>query len=107
GCLRRVGGGLQVEEAEGVHGPWPLHAVQLSPRLGRMPRILQVPGGGRIEVQDTPVLEQWFGRPPSRIEAAADWLERRRAAIAIAAAGVVAAVVLFVGFGLPWAAGVA
>jgi Zn-dependent protease with chaperone function len=90
-----------------VQGPWPLSAVRISPRLGRTPRILQVPGGGRIEVPDTPVLDQWFGGAPSRIEAAADWLERRRTAIVAAAGGVVAAIVLFVGFGLPWAAGVA
>ena len=89
--------------ADGVHD-WPLSYIRLSPRLGRTPRTLSLPDGGRIEVADSPLLDQWFPRPASRVEAFADWLERRKYAIAVAAVIVVAVIVGFLQFGLPWAA---
>lgn len=81
----------------------PLAAVSISPRLGSTPRTLRVPGHGQIQCAHSPALDLWFA-PPSRIEALADWLERRRAPALAAAAATVIGVVLFLGFGLPWTA---
>jgi Zn-dependent protease with chaperone function len=79
------------------------HAMRdltVSPRLGRAPRIVELPDGGRIECPDGPAFDAWFATP-SRIEAAADWLERRKW-IALGAAVLVAlGSVGFVRYGLP------
>lgn len=75
--------------------------IAISPRLGSTPRILRLPDGGRIECADSPLLSEWIGAPASRIEAFADWLERRRLAIATAAVLTVVAMILFVQFGVP------
>lgn len=77
-----------------------LSTVVISPRLGRTPRVLRMDGFGQIECPDDPRLEHWF-RAPSRIEAMADWLERRRFAAMASAVLTVAGVVLFFQFGLP------
>jgi len=77
--------------------------VQLSPRLGRLARELRFADGGHLEVEHSPLLDQWLpGR--SRIEAAVDWLERRRAAVLSATAALVVGVVAFFQLGLPWMA---
>lgn len=89
---------------EGEDCDWACDDVRPSPRLGHAPRLLAVPGGGRIEVPDGPLLDHWFPRPPSRIEAAADWLERRRAWIAAAALLTLLLVVAAVRWGVPWGA---
>jgi Zn-dependent protease with chaperone function len=78
-------------------------ALTISPRLGSTPRILGIPGRGQIECLDSPLLDAWF-TPPSRIEAIADWLERRRTAALSAAVATLVGVVAFVKIGLPWAA---
>lgn len=83
---------------------WPCGEVRPSARLGHAPRLLAVPGGGRIEVADGPILDAWFPRPPSRIEATADWLERRRPWIAAAALLTVSLVVASLRWGVPWMA---
>ena len=83
---------------------WPLEVIGINPRLGSTPRILRLPDGARVEVADSLELDAWFGHGDSRIEAFADWLERRRLAIAAAAAATVLAMVLFVQFGVPWLA---
>lgn len=83
---------------------WPLAEVRISPRLGRTPRTLALPDGGRIELADSSLLDEWFPRPPSRVEAFADWLERRKYAIAAAALITLAVIVGFLQYGLPWAA---
>ena len=102
--VSRVGDALQAAAgAEGVFD-WPLADIRISPRLGRTPRTLTLPGGGRIELADSPTLDTWFPKPPSRVEAVADWLERRKYAIAGAAVLTVAAILGFVQYGLPWAA---
>jgi Zn-dependent protease with chaperone function len=87
------------EDPEPQH--WPVAEVSLSPRLGSTPRLLRRPGHGQIECEDSPLLDRWLPRRSSRIEQWADWLERRRAAIAVAAVGTVAATVLFIQSGLP------
>ena len=91
------------EEGDGAH-EWPLATVRISPRLGQTPRTLTLPDGGRIELPDSPTLDEWFPRPPSRVEAFADWLERRKYAVAAAALITVAVIVGFLQYGLPWAA---
>lgn len=80
---------------------WPVAEVTLSPRLGSTPRMLRRPGHGEIECPDSPMLDQWLPRRSSRIEGFADWLERRRLAIAVAALATVLATVGFVQFGVP------
>ncbi len=77
--------------------------LELSPRLGRMPRTLRLPGEGQLEIADSPLLDQWLP-VPSRIEAIADWLERRRTAALAAGAATVLGVVFFFQVGLPWRA---
>lgn len=96
-------GMLRILSAEGEQA-WPIEAVRISPRLGRTPRILQLPDGSRIEAPDAPEFAAWFEAAPSRIEGFADWLERRRWAIAGAAAFAIVAVVLCLRVGVPWAA---
>lgn len=95
---------LRIETDANQANVWPLSALVISPRLGSTPRILQLPDGGRIECPDSPLLAQWFPQPPSRIEAAADWLERRRMAILGAAMATVLATVVFMRVGVPWLA---
>ncbi len=80
---------------------WPLDRIAISPRLGSTPRVLGLPDGGRIECADAPELARWFAGSAGGIEHLADWLERRRTAIAIAALLIIAATVAFVQFGLP------
>lgn len=93
---------LRFENGEVVD--WPLDEVELSPRLGSTPRMLRRAGHGQVECVHDPVLESWLPRPASRVEAAADWLERRRTAIAVAALVAVALVVGFFRVGVPWMA---
>lgn len=102
--IARVGNALQLTCADGSTTHWPLQDIEVSPRLGSTPRILRRAGHGHLEVADTPELDTWFEHPPSRIEAFADFLERRRSAIALAAALIVAATVGFVHWGVPWIA---
>ncbi|TDK28614.1 M48 family metallopeptidase [Luteimonas aestuarii] len=81
-----------------------LRDVRLSARLGATPRVLSLPDGSRVECHDSPLLDRWFPRPDSRIDAWADWLERRRLAIAVAALVTTGTVVAFFQFGVPRAA---
>lgn len=97
-------GVLRIEAADGEAVEWPLAEVSLSPRLGSTPRILRRSGHGQVECADEPLLAEWFRMPSSRVEAFADWLERRRPAIAGAALFTVLATVVFIRFGLPWLA---
>lgn len=78
-------------------------ALRLSPRLGRLPRRLELPGAGHLEIEDSPLLDQWLPRR-GRVEAFADWLERRRLAVLGSAAALVLGVVGFFQLGLPWMA---
>ncbi|WP_158601685.1 M48 family metallopeptidase [Solilutibacter pythonis] len=102
--LSRVGSLLRGESADGEVREWPLADIRISPRLARTPRTLALPDGGRMELADAPLLDVWFPRAPSRMEALADWLERRRYAILASALLVVAGIIGFVQFGLPWGA---
>lgn len=78
-------------------------ALRLSPRLGALPRQLALPGEGHLELEHSPLLEQWLPRR-GRVEAFADWLERRRLAVLGSAAALVLGVVGFFEIGLPWMA---
>jgi Zn-dependent protease with chaperone function len=89
--------------SEGEVRDFALAAVEISQRLGKTPRVLRLPEAGQVEVEDGDELHSWFGER-SRIEALADWLERRRSAALSAAAITVLGVVLFFEFGLPAAA---
>jgi Zn-dependent protease with chaperone function len=102
----RVDGHCLLIEGEGeASAAWPLADVTTSPRLGSTPRVLRRAGHGQVECADSPLLEAWFPtRRTSRVEAVADWLERRRVAIAAAAGAIVLATVAFVQFGVPWMA---
>ncbi len=97
-------GALQLEFDAGETQAWPLLGVAISPRLGSTPRILRLPDGARVEAADSPELDAWFKGAGGRIEGFADWLERRRAAILASAVLVLVATVLFLRFGMPWAA---
>lgn len=90
-------------ESEGMVLEFALAEVTLSPRLGTMPRTLQLPGEGHLEFADSPLLDEWVPTS-SRIEAAAHWLEQRRSAAMAAAAATVLGVVFFFQIGLPWMA---
>jgi Zn-dependent protease with chaperone function len=90
-------------ESEGMVLEFAAAELRLSPRLGRMPRTLRLPGEGHLELADTPALEAWLGGR-DKIEGWADWLERRRSAAIAAGLGTVLAVLLFFQFGLPWMA---
>lgn len=92
---------LRIEDEAGLVEDWPTAEVSLSPRLGRTPRRLRRAGRGEIECADDPLLAAWFPHPPSRVEAAADWLERRKAAIAAAAVVAALAVFGFFRYGVP------
>ncbi len=78
-------------------------AASLSPRLGRLARQLRFADGAHLEVEDSPLLEQWLPAR-NRIEAGVDWLERRRAAVGAATVGLVLGVWAFFQLGLPWMA---
>ncbi len=95
---------LRIEDETGQVRDWPAAEVSLSTRLGSTPRLLRRAGHGQIECADDPCLSAWFPRRAGRVEALADWLERRKAAIALAAAVAVLAVFGFFRYGLPAAA---
>lgn len=103
--VRREGDALHVE-GDGLEAvAWPIEEISVSPRLGSTPRILRRVGFGQIECADSPLLEAWLPtQRESRVEAFADWLERRRTAIVAAAAVTVLATLAFVQFGVPWVA---
>jgi Zn-dependent protease with chaperone function len=90
-------------ESEGMVLEFERGATTLSPRLGRMPRTLRLPGEGHLELADTPALEAWLGGR-DKIEGWADWLERRRTAAIGAGVATVLGVVGFFQGGLPWMA---
>ena len=96
---------LDLVAEDGGQATWPLAEVSLSPRLGTTPRILRREGHGQVECADAAVFDRWSpDRPTERVEAFADWLERRRMAILAAAAVTVLATVGFVRIGVPWLA---
>ena len=97
-------GVLGVDGIDGMRHEWPIDGVGITPRLGNTPRVLSLPGGARIEMADSSLLAQWAGRPVSPIERGADWLERRRGAIAVAALATVLSTVVFLHAGVPWLA---
>lgn len=103
-ALRRDGGQLRLRGDDGREASWPLRDIAITPRLGNTPRILRCEGCGQVECADAPELAEWFPTPPSRIEAGADWLERRRSSIVVSALATVLLVVAFVRFGVPWTA---
>ena len=93
---------LRIESEDAPVDVWPLAEITVSPRLGGTPRTLRRDGAGQIEVADSPLLEAWFPtRRESRVEAFADWLERRRAALAVAAVATVLLTIGFVQYGVP------
>lgn len=96
-----VAGTLELVTDDGVRHEWPVSEVELSARLGSTPRLLRRTGHGHVECADADELDVWLPGRSSRIEHFADWLERRRAAIATAAAIILVATVGFVQFGLP------
>lgn len=96
---------LELVADDGGLSAWPLAEVSVSPRLGTTPRILRREGHGQIECADAPVFDRWSpDLATDRLEAFVDWLERRRLAIATAAAVTVLATVGFVQVGVPWLA---
>lgn len=90
-------------ESEGETLEFAIAELTLSPRLGRTVRTLAMPGEGQLQLDDSPLLDQWLP-VPSRVEAWADWLERRRSAAITAGVATVLGVVLFFQVGLPWMA---
>jgi Zn-dependent protease with chaperone function len=96
-------GTLRVESDDEQRLDFQIATLELSPRLGRMARTLKLPDHGHLEIEDSPQLDEWVPRT-SRVEAWADWLERRRTAALSAALLTVVGVVLFFQVGLPWMA---
>ena len=95
-------GVLRVSEGEAVTC-FDVASLRLSPRLGELPRQLALPGAGHLEIGHSPLLDQWLPRR-GRVEAFADWLERRRMAVLGSAAAMVLGVWAFFQLGLPWMA---
>lgn len=95
-------GWLQLDSDE-VSLQFAIADIAISPRLGSTARTLRLPDHGHVECADTPALGQLFSTP-SRVEALADWLERRRVAVLVSAIATIAGVVLFFQVGLPWGA---
>lgn len=95
---------LLIEAPDGASHQFALSGITISPRLGSTPRVLGLPGGGRIEVPDSSALDRWNGQVVSRVETAADWLERRRLAIVLSALTTVLGCVVFLRVGVPWLA---
>jgi len=95
---------LRIEGSDGDLFDWPVAEVVISPRLGTTPRVLRRRGHGQIECPDSPLWDRWLPRHSSRIEVMADWLERRRLAIATAALATLVGTLAFVRFGVPWVA---
>ena len=77
--------------------------LRISPRLGRMERIVTLPRLGQLQLADAPQLDAWFGGQ-DRIEGWAHRLERLRGAAIGAAVVTVLGVVAFFHSGLPWMA---
>lgn len=100
----RQAGTLELVTDDGVRHEWPGEEVELGARLGATPRTLRRAGHGHVECADAAELDAWLPGRTSGVERFADWLERRRLAIAVAAAAVVLATLGFVQFGLPAAA---
>lgn len=92
---------LRIESEDGEVFDWPVSEIAISPRLGSTARVLRREGHGQIECVDSPLLGLWLPDRSSRVEAFADWLERRRIAIATAAVVTVFAAVAFVQLGVP------
>jgi Zn-dependent protease with chaperone function len=97
-------GWLRVEPEDGEALEVAVDSISISPRLGNTPRTIDLKSGGQVECADAPEFDTWFPRQ-SRIETAADWLERRKTTAIGAAVTTLVAVVLFFVFGLPWIAG--
>lgn len=87
---------------ENVSLELPASAVRPMPRVGSTPRTLHLPEG-HLECPDCPELRIWFGHG-SRFEAISDWIERRWPAVLASALIVLAGIVLFTQYGLPWTA---
>lgn len=96
GVLRVEAGGEVLEFAAAE--------LELSPRLGRLARTLRMPGEGHLQLEDSPLLDAWLPAR-GRVEAIADWLERRRGAAIAAGLATVLGVVVFLKVLLPWMAG--
>lgn len=77
--------------------------LEISPRLGRMERIVTLPKLGQLQLDDSPLLDAWFP-DRDRIEGWAHRLERLRGAAITSAVVTAVAVVAFFQFGLPWMA---
>ena len=95
---------LSIESRDGECFYWPVEEVEISPRLGTTPRVIRRRGHGQIECADSPLWDRWLPRHSSHIEVMADWLERRKPAIAAAALATLLATFGFVRFGVPWIA---
>jgi Zn-dependent protease with chaperone function len=92
--------GLLRMDSEGEVRDFAAAQLQISPRLGQMERILQLPELGQVHLADSPLLDAWLPRR-DRVEGWAHWLEGKRAAALGAAIATVVGVVLFVQVGLP------
>jgi Zn-dependent protease with chaperone function len=90
------GGGLDLDI--------PLAQVGLSPRLGRTRRQLMLPGGAVCEVDDDPLLDDWFGTPAHRRANLLARLEAHWGAVLTAFALVIGLSASLAIWGLPWLA---
>ena len=88
---------------EGFEAGWPLHAVNVSERLGNTPRRLELPDGGHCEVTDHAALDALLAQGGYR----RNWLERMQHSLRWALASAVLIVLTFLAaylYLLPWGA---
>ena len=79
--------------------------IVVSERLGTVPRSVRLPGGARLEFEQTPELEAWLSRHGVR-RSVAEGIERQVLYVIAALVGVVAVVLAVAKWGVPWLSGV-
>lgn len=78
--------------------------IELSPRLGRTRRQLRFADGAVCEIDDDPLIDQWFASTSHQRWNLLASLEAHWIAVSIAATAIIALVVVIALWGLPWAA---
>lgn len=78
--------------------------IDLSPRLARTRRQLRFPDGAVCEVDDDPILDNWFASSVQQRWNLLATLEAHWVAVGLAATSILALVVVIAVWGLPWAA---
>lgn len=78
--------------------------IELSPRLARTRRQLRFADGAVCEIDDDPMLDDWFAHPTQQRWNLLATLEAHWIAVAVSAVSILALVIVIALWGLPWAA---